>query len=97
MIDRLRETIARIAPLDAPAQEAARQRQDTLTKPRGSLGRLEALSIQIAGITATPTPVINDKAIITMAGDHGVAAEGAIKQRSRAAERRRWRNGHCPS
>jgi nicotinate-nucleotide--dimethylbenzimidazole phosphoribosyltransferase len=54
----------------------ARQRQNQLTKPQGSLGRLEELSIQLAGIYARPLPVIREKAIIIMAGDHGVADEG---------------------
>lgn len=72
----LQDTVRRIEPLDQVAMEAARQRQDTLTKPLGSLGRLEELSIKIAGIKGTPLPKIEHKAIITMAGDHGVAAEG---------------------
>jgi nicotinate-nucleotide--dimethylbenzimidazole phosphoribosyltransferase len=55
---------------------AARARQAVLTKPRGSMGRLESLSIQIAGILGCPRPVIEHKVIITMAGDHGVVAEG---------------------
>ena len=76
MDDRLTALLARIGPLDADAQDAARARQDSLTKPRGSLGRLEDLSIQLAGIMGKAQPAISDKAIITMAGDHGVAAEG---------------------
>jgi len=56
--------------------DAARARQDTLTKPRGSLGRLEALSVQLAGIFGDPRPRIRHKVIVTMAGDHGVVAEG---------------------
>ena len=55
---------------------AARSRQDMLTKPQGSLGRLEELSIQLAGIQGKPIPQIRHKAVITMAGDHGVVAEG---------------------
>ena len=72
----LNDTISRIKPLDETAAAAARTRQDTLTKPPGSLGRLEALSIQIAGITGQPIPSIKDKVIITMAGDHGVVKDG---------------------
>jgi len=72
----LDEIIARIRPLDETASAAARARQDTLTKPPGSLGRLETLTIQIAGITGQSIPVIKDKVIITMAGDHGVVADG---------------------
>src|SRR5258705_5208907 len=56
--------------------QAARARQDMLTKPQGSLGRLEELSIQLAGITGKPIPAVKDKVIITMAADHGVVAEG---------------------
>ena len=68
--------IERIKPLDAKAMELAGQRQDRLTKPRGSLGRLEELSIRIAGITAEPMPSLKHKAILTMAADHGVTAQG---------------------
>jgi len=65
-----------IRPLDRGAMAQARARQDALTKPQGSLGRLEELSIQLAGIQGKLIPQINHKAIITMAGDHGVVAEG---------------------
>ena len=68
--------IASISALDSRAMTAARARQDMLTKPQGSLGRLEALSIQIAGITGQAIPRITNKAIVIMAGDHGVVAEG---------------------
>jgi len=72
----LKKLITKIQPLDEAAMQSARARQDTLTKPQGSLGRLEELSIQLAGITGETIPSIKDKAIITMAGDHGVVAEG---------------------
>jgi nicotinate-nucleotide--dimethylbenzimidazole phosphoribosyltransferase len=68
--------IERIQPLDQAVMQQARARQEILTKPPGSLGRLEKLSIQLAGITRRSSPTIKDKVIITMAGDHGVAAEG---------------------
>ncbi|MBI2955150.1 MAG: nicotinate-nucleotide--dimethylbenzimidazole phosphoribosyltransferase [Chloroflexi bacterium] len=70
------EKIESVGPLDETAMAAARERQDTLTKPLGSLGRLEELSVKVAGIRQMATPRISDKAIITMAGDHGVAADG---------------------
>ncbi len=70
------ETIRCIQPLDLTAMDAARQRQSQLTKPAGSLGRLEELSIQLAGIQRKPFPSINNRVIVIMAGDHGVAAEG---------------------
>lgn len=65
-----------INPLNQATMQFARDRQKQLTKPAGSLGRLEELSIQLAGITGENIPVIKDKVIITMAGDHGVVAEG---------------------
>lgn len=71
-----KQAIENIKPLDRRAMAEARSRQDTLTKPQGSLGRLEELSIQLAGIQGKPVPIIREKAIITMAGDHGVVAEG---------------------
>ncbi len=57
-------------------QETARARQLMLTKPAGSLGQLEDLSIQLAAITGTLKPSLAHKAVIVMAGDHGVAREG---------------------
>jgi nicotinate-nucleotide--dimethylbenzimidazole phosphoribosyltransferase len=69
-------TIARIAAPDAVAIQAARARQIQLTKPAGSLGRLEELSIQIAGITGQARPRLQQPAVIVMAADHGVAAQG---------------------
>ena len=72
----LRSTISRIQPLDAAAMAAAEARQTQLTKPPKALGRLEALSVQLAGITAKPTPAMGRKVIAVMAADHGVTAEG---------------------
>ena len=69
-------TVDAIGPLDAPAMAAASARQEQLTKPAGSLGRLEALAIQVAGITGQERPTLTHKAIVVMAGDHGVTAEG---------------------
>ncbi len=65
-----------IPPIDLNAAAAARSRQATLTKPPGSLGRLEELSIQLAAITGQSPPRAERKAVIVMAGDHGVAEEG---------------------
>jgi len=72
----IEKIISQIQPLDQAAMRSARARQNRLTKPQGSLGRLEELSVQLAGITGKSVPVIKDKVIITMAGDHGVVAEG---------------------
>jgi nicotinate-nucleotide--dimethylbenzimidazole phosphoribosyltransferase len=71
----LNQTIDSIKPLDKTSMVEARARQDKLTKPAGSLGRLEELSIQIAGVQGKARPVIKNKAMITMAGDHGVVDE----------------------
>lgn len=67
---------AHIAPLDEEAMAAARARQEQLTKPQGSLGRLEELSIQLAGIQGSEMPDVDRKAVVVLAGDHGVVAEG---------------------
>ncbi len=58
---------------DAIAAAAAQQRQNNLTKPQGSLGRLEEISIQLAALGKRS---VDRKAVIVMAADHGVAAEG---------------------
>lgn len=75
-VDRLFEATASIGPLDAAAMRAAQERQARLTKPRHSLGRLERVATQIAGITGTPRPCLERRTVVVMAGDHGVAAEG---------------------
>jgi len=72
----LEEIIKQIQPLDKAAMQSALARQNMLTKPQGSLGRLEELSIQLAGMMANPLPSVERKAVIVMAGDHGVALDG---------------------
>jgi len=72
----LASTIAAIQPLDEAAMAAARARQDTLTKPQGALGRLEHISVQLAGMTGHPIPKIGRKVVVVFAADHGVTAEG---------------------
>ena len=62
--------------MDAAAAEQARKRWDQLTKPQGSLGRLEELGIRLASITGRPIPSLERKLIFTAAGDHGVVQEG---------------------
>ncbi len=69
-------TIARIGPLDERAMAEARRREDELTKPAGSLGRLEEIAVQVAGITGRPRPRPAPATGVVMAADHGVAAEG---------------------
>ncbi|MGQ9482768.1 nicotinate-nucleotide--dimethylbenzimidazole phosphoribosyltransferase [Chloroflexus sp.] len=75
-MDLVQSTINQIGPLDDRAATAVRRRQDTLTKPAGSLGRLEELSIRIAGITGRERPRLTNPAVIVMAADHGVARQG---------------------
>ncbi len=65
-----------IPPIDKQAAKQAQVRQNRLTKPPGSLGRLEEISIQLAGMKADPMPEVSRKAVIVMAADHGVALEG---------------------
>lgn len=72
----LTDTVARISPPDAAAMAAARARHDMLTKPQGALGRLESLSVQIAGITGAARPRLRKPAVVVMAADHGVARQG---------------------
>lgn len=61
---------------DERCREQARQRQSVLTKPPGSLGRLEQLAITLSGQQATDTPSVDRVHIAVFAGDHGVCAEG---------------------
>ena len=61
--------------VDEAAARAARERQDRLLKPRGSLGRLEELAIWMAAVTGEPVPRLRPLVVIA-AADHGVAAEG---------------------
>ena len=70
------KTIASVAPLDKTAMDAARLRQAQLAKPPGSLGRLEELSIQLAGITGKVRNQIKKKHLLVFAADNGVVSEG---------------------
>ena len=65
-----------ILPLDAAAMDRARQRQTELAKPPGSLGRLEALSVQLAGITGKVHNSVKRQHLLVFAADNGVVAEG---------------------
>ncbi|MEU3019130.1 nicotinate-nucleotide--dimethylbenzimidazole phosphoribosyltransferase [Nocardiopsis sp. NPDC007018] len=73
----LEETITAVGALNARAVEEARDRQDRMTKPRGSLGILEDVSVQLAGLAGEcPPPVPEPAAVAVFAGDHGVYAQG---------------------
>lgn len=72
----MRETIEGIRPLDAEAMKAAKARQDSLVKPAGSLGRLEDISIQVAGITGRVLNRIDKRIHFVLGADNGVYEEG---------------------
>jgi nicotinate-nucleotide--dimethylbenzimidazole phosphoribosyltransferase len=66
-----------VPPVDEDARRAAQVRQDMLTKPPGALGRLEELSIWLAGVQgACPPRPLAQRRLVLFAGDHGVAAHG---------------------
>ncbi len=75
----IEETIKRIYPQDSEARAQAKERLDQLTMPHWALGDLMDLAIDLAGMTGSIQPKVSGKAVITMAGDHGVVAEGVSK------------------
>jgi nicotinate-nucleotide--dimethylbenzimidazole phosphoribosyltransferase len=72
----LENTCAAIPSLDLTAAAAVQRRLDGKTKPRGSLGRLEEIACALGAIQGTAAPGAESKAVVVMAGDHGVAEEG---------------------
>jgi nicotinate-nucleotide--dimethylbenzimidazole phosphoribosyltransferase len=73
----LADTVAAIQPLDAAAVAQAEERQEALTKPSGSLGQLEAVSVQLAGVAGECPPPLPEPAVVAVfAADHGVHAQG---------------------
>ncbi|MBL8926525.1 MAG: nicotinate-nucleotide--dimethylbenzimidazole phosphoribosyltransferase [Pseudonocardia sp.] len=75
--DVVSDTAATVRPVSAEARAAARDRLDRMTKPRGSLGRVEDLAVALAGIArACPPPLPEPAAVAVFAGDHGVHAQG---------------------
>ncbi|MBI5574677.1 MAG: nicotinate-nucleotide--dimethylbenzimidazole phosphoribosyltransferase [Elusimicrobia bacterium] len=73
---KIEEAVKRIKPLDEKLLEQTQKRLDNLTKPLGSLGRLEELAKQVVAITGKEKPELKKKVIFTLAGDHGVVEEG---------------------
>ena len=73
---RLRALICSVAPPDERAMEGAQKRQAQLAKPPGSLGRLEDLSVQIAGITGKVKNTLERKVLLVFSADNGVVEEG---------------------
>ncbi|GAA2114344.1 nicotinate-nucleotide--dimethylbenzimidazole phosphoribosyltransferase [Actinomadura alba] len=73
----IRQTVAAIRPPDDAAMRAARMHQDRLTKPQGSLGMLEDVSVRLAGLAGEcPPPLPVPAAVAIFAADHGVHAQG---------------------
>jgi nicotinate-nucleotide--dimethylbenzimidazole phosphoribosyltransferase len=75
----LNETLQKIVPQNAETRARARARLEQLSMPHWALGRLMDLAEDLAGITSSLRPPVDRKAIVTMAGDHGVTAEGVSK------------------
>ena len=72
----LSKRLARIQPVDDALRARAQQQLDRKTKPLGSLGRLEELAAQLCAITGEAQPQLTPRAVVVLAADHGVAAEG---------------------
>ena len=75
-MEKTKNIIGKIEELDCNLMKKAQERLNNLTKPQGSLGRLEELAKLIVGITKKENPTLQHKVIFTMAGDHGVVEEG---------------------
>ncbi|MCR4309558.1 MAG: nicotinate-nucleotide--dimethylbenzimidazole phosphoribosyltransferase [Deltaproteobacteria bacterium] len=75
----LKETVGAIVAQDPKSRAAARARLEQLTMPYWALGRLMDLAEDLAGMTRSLRPPVERKAVVVMAGDHGVAAEGVSK------------------
>jgi nicotinate-nucleotide--dimethylbenzimidazole phosphoribosyltransferase len=76
MMTELSQIISQIEPVDPAWLERAQDRLDSLTKPQGSLGRLEELAARYVAITREPMPTLEKKWVVVFAADHGVVAEG---------------------
>ncbi|MBN1298410.1 MAG: nicotinate-nucleotide--dimethylbenzimidazole phosphoribosyltransferase, partial [Actinobacteria bacterium] len=72
----IKSALSEIKGYDLNILKKAQVRLDSLTKPKGSLGRLEELAKQIAAITGKLNPNLSKKLVIIMAADHGVVQEG---------------------
>lgn len=72
----LGQALESIGTLDREAMRGAQARLDSLTKPLGSLGRLEELIVRIAGINGAAMPRVDKKTVVIMCADNGVTAEG---------------------
>src|SRR5690242_8168743 len=75
-LDLLQSTLQYIEPVEEARLVRAKQRLDSLTKPLGSLGRLEVLAQRICAISRKERPILANKVVFTLAADHGITAEG---------------------
>lgn len=75
-LDILKTTLDKIKPIDVSSLQATQLRLDNLTKPKGSLGKLEEFAKRVVAITGKENPSLSKKVIVTMAGDHGITEEG---------------------
>jgi nicotinate-nucleotide--dimethylbenzimidazole phosphoribosyltransferase len=76
MVKELSQLISQIKPVEPAWLAQARERLDSLTKPPGSLGRLEELAARYVAIRGEVFPSLEKKQVVVFAGDHGVVAEG---------------------
>lgn len=76
MMKKFQETMGKITPLNRDIIARAKERLDGMLKPPGSLGKLEALAIQLAGIYEREIPLAGEKAVVMMASDNGIYEEG---------------------
>ena len=72
----LEAVLKEVRPADEEVAQRARARHDQLTKPPGSLGKLEPLGVRLAAIYGTPKPLVRAKGVAVFAADHGVTAAG---------------------
>lgn len=72
----LNKLLNKIVPLDTDSMKVAQKRLDSLTKPLGSLGKLEDMVVKLSGINFCSNPKVDNKAIIVMCADNGVVEEG---------------------
>lgn len=75
-MQRLNEIKGKIKKIDYSLEKETQRRLDNLTKPQGSLGRLEELAKRVVGVTRNAFPPVKNKVIFILAGDHGVTEEG---------------------
>jgi len=76
MMNELSQIISQIEPVDPAWLARAQERLDSLTKPPGSLGRLEEVAARYVAIRQDPMPELQTKWVVVFAADHGVVAEG---------------------